>query len=376
MDKSSLIGAAVGGLFAAGALVTASLSSLSPGPKESKHAYTDRTPARQSYSSRREQLKHVADRALETIKRGRYPYHDKTIDLDDALKEMCHQTSVYWEDNLELQNWKERQGQPSSEVASATVSVLNISTLDAARLLHNSFRFAFAPGVAPVIGVLNFASATKPGGGFKNGAEAQEESIARVSTLSCSLNVKEARKFYELHNKEKRREVEGASFYTHTMIYSPSVVVFLNDEASYVDAYKIDVVSCAAVNAKEIVNPKANSAQTAGMRAEIDKVMFERMGRILRLLEIRGIRNIILGTFGTGVFKNEIATIARHWANLLTAEDARFKYSFDRVIFAVLGSDNFGEFHNAFEGYSRPSRKGKESPKKGGMLRIGSTSRK
>lgn len=69
---------------------------------------------------------------------------------------------------------------------------------------------------------LNFVSAKNPGGGFINGAEAQEESLARTSGLHDSLL--QGWEYYEVH-----RAMESC-FYTDMMIYSPKVPVFRKDK--------------------------------------------------------------------------------------------------------------------------------------------------
>ncbi len=69
---------------------------------------------------------------------------------------------------------------------------------------------------------LNFASAKNPGGGFINGAEAQEESLARTSALyETQLQVDD---YYKTHRAMK------FCFYTDMMIYSPKVPVFRKDK--------------------------------------------------------------------------------------------------------------------------------------------------
>lgn len=74
-------------------------------------------------------------------------------------------------------------------------SIQQATTLEAAqylRLQHPDERIA----------ILNFASANNPGGGFINGAQAQEESIARASSLYASLE--QAKDYYTLHSQIRK----------------------------------------------------------------------------------------------------------------------------------------------------------------------------
>ena len=90
--------------------------------------------------------------------------------------------------------------------------VENISTVDAIRML-------FAEGKVK-IGVLNFASAKNPGGGFLNGAMAQEESLAASSALYETLTANE--EYYRVNRANR------SMMYTDYGIYSPNVT-FLSD---------------------------------------------------------------------------------------------------------------------------------------------------
>jgi len=217
------------------------------------------------------------------------------------------------------------------------ISILEISTLDGARLLLQT---NLTNGRTAI---LNFASATKPGGGFLNGAQAQEESIARSSTLYPTLLTSTAQKFYDLHNLDANN-----GFYSHSMIYSPGVVVFRSDDGGWTQPIEVDVLTSAAVNAGEVRKSMRARLSRKVIDDDIERQMRERMARILYLFQKEGVKNIVLGSFGTGVFNNDVDVVARLWADLLSVPEARFRSSFDRVVFAIIGRKTFVEFENAF----------------------------
>ncbi|RXW14427.1 hypothetical protein EST38_g11426 [Candolleomyces aberdarensis] len=288
---------------------------------EGKWERPENTPRYLLPETRRDRYKRIAEQAVRSMEKGSYMYRGEATPLH-----IKHSTdgTIFYPQNSPLAEWKNKPDINTQSATEASLSILNVSTLDAARILSNSYRFQIPEGyegAPPKTGVLNFASATKPGGGFTNGADAQEESIARVSTLHASLKSREGHKFYEAHTR--LRTGQDRSYYTHGMIWSPGVVVFQNDEGEAVDSYHIEVVSCAAVNAGELrSNESMGPGRAAALEVEIEATMYERMGRILYLFERMGVRNIVLGTFGTGVFKNKVDLVARLWARLLVGRNA------------------------------------------------------
>lgn len=177
--------------------------------------------------------------------------------------------------------------------------------------------------------------------GVLRGAVAQEESLARSSTLYVTLNDSEiSRQFYDLHNKDQRH-----GFYTHAMILSPSVLVFRNDRGEPLEfPYEMDVVTSPAVYAGQVREDLHRWPRDV-LEPRINDVMQERMARILYLFESRGIQRIILGSFGTGAFENDVRVVANSWAKLLKG---RFKNSFSEVLFAILGRPTYEAFSKCF----------------------------
>ena len=284
----------------------------------------------------------LAKSTLEIIEAGYYTFEDVEYDLRSQFDAMLSGTQYYDPDSLAL--WE--QPASANDLARDTpteISIVEVSTLEGANYL-SSVPYASEKEPRRRVGVLNFASARKPGGGFQSGAQAQEESIARSSTLYPSLVSSVGEKFYRLHHKNPK-----GGYYSHAMIFSPSVTVFRTDSGALSAPVEIDVVTSAAVNAG--IARRTLHGMVAGEAEEvrIAKAMKERMGRVLFLFEQQGIKDLVLGSFGTGVFQNKVPVVAAIWAELLVDPDARFANSFDRVVFAILGRQTFGEFKDVFE---------------------------
>lgn len=140
--------------------------------------------------------------------------------------------------------------------------------------------------------VLNFASAKNPGGGFLNGAVAQEECISYVSTLYVS-QIK-AMEFYYEYNREKHNPL-----YSNRIIYSPDIQVFKkfpNGETLE------EPINCSIITSPA---PNAGVARSKGIKEyEIEKVMKERIYKIISLVAEKNPDCAVLGAYGCGVFRN------------------------------------------------------------------------
>lgn len=293
---------------------------------------------------RRARLKGIADKTLDAINHGSYVLDETTYDLRVATEQSKRQTTYHAPDSLSA--WATTT--PPTAVPHTKISLLEVSTLDGARYLHDMLGAQSSstdlPGARPRVGVLNFASAKKPGGGFKSGAQAQEESIARSSTLYPTLMTRVAQAFYTLHNRDPK-----AGYYTHAMIYSPEVTVFRADNGDFVEPYSIDVLTSPAVNAGVARQTLFGRVAGPSVENKIEQAMRERMARILYLFEQQGVKHLVLGSFGTGVFKNKVETVAAIWVDLLVGDNARFGKSFEHVVFAVLGRDTYDKFRDVFD---------------------------
>ncbi|KAG9312028.1 hypothetical protein JVU11DRAFT_7305 [Chiua virens] len=273
----------------------------------------------------------------------------------------------------DLANWRGYRV-CSSASDSSSIRFVSGSTLTAARhMITENPRFTkWHPNALPTssVGVLSFASAKRPGGGFLHGGDEQEETLARSTSLVATLQSAQAKEFYRTHRNFS--SVDGAGLHDHSMVYSPGVVAFRRDDddvdvdsglsGSTIAPYLINVLSSVPVNAAAIrQNYLITSSDAHVFEDGIRNTMRDRMARALRIFEIRGNRALVLGAFGCGSSQNSVEMVAELWAELLICgtqegvgarkeetRPAKFRGVFEEIVFAVPGK-LFTPFKRAFE---------------------------
>ncbi|MFF5505175.1 TIGR02452 family protein [Streptomyces roseolus] len=217
-----------------------------------------------------------------------------------------------------------------------SVEVTDESSLAAAR------RMTAADPAGPVA-VLNFASARNPGGGYLNGAQAQEEALCRCSALYATLL--RAPAYYEHHRSERD------ALYTDRVIHSPRVPVFRDDRGALLATpFTVGFLTSPAPNAGVVRRRDPARAHL------LPAALASRAERVLETAVAEGYRRIVLGAWGCGVFRNDPAEVAGAFKALLTG-DGRFAGHFDEIVFAILdrasGTPTLAAFHRILDPVAR-----------------------
>lgn len=198
--------------------------------------------------------------------------------------------------------------------------------------------------------VLNFASATNPGGGVVNGSSAQEECICRCTTLYPCLNTDAMwNAFYKPHRKAAN------PLYNNDCIYTPDVCVFKSDVnfpelLPRNDWWTVNVLTCAAPNLRErpsnAMNPFAGDTAAKITLTELEKLLTARIKRIFETAVVNGNEVLILGAFGCGAFRNPPKIVAKVFNTVM--QD--YLCYFDTIEYAVFHTErevaNFEAFNS------------------------------
>lgn len=187
--------------------------------------------------------------------------------------------------------------------------------------------------------VLNFASATNPGGGVTRGSSAQEECICRSSTLFPCLNTRDLwNSFYGPHRKA------GNPLYNDDCIYTPDVCVFREDTAipellQAENWWNVNVITCAAPNLRRAtsneMNPCAGTKAAQISHKELEQLLTSRIRRIFKLAAKEETRVLILGAFGCSAFQNPPEVVAGVFRKVME----EYRLAFETVEYAVYCSE-------------------------------------
>ena len=259
----------------------------------------------------------MAQETLRILEERRYIVNGKTVDISSYLSN-TNENSVF----IDQDEANRLEKGFTIKHGAGSIELRNESTLDAIIRLSVLENKPF--------GVLNFASAKNPGGGFLGGAIAQEESLALASSLYASQLNHSA--YYETNRACK------SMVYTDCAIWSPDVVFFRNNDGNLLPQ---------PVSASVLTLPAVNYGQALLKNENADKArasMRRRMKIALAICAAKGCEVVILGAYGCGVFRNDPVDVSAWWDELLSEYGGHFR----NVVFAVLDRSNTGINFSAF----------------------------
>jgi len=277
-------------------------------------------------------LKETATATLQIFDAGYFIAPDgRRVDIQPALSEAVDKTRLYTPEQASsvLENLNPKPSQlPAIEVTHETTQI-------AARRLVES------ESVADLV-MLNFASARNAGGGFINGAKAQEEDLCRCSGLyPCLIS---QRGYYDANRKQE------SALYTDHLIYSPNVPWFRTRSRDDPDILILaSVITAPAPNAGVVLSRESDALP------KIEATLRRRAGLVLAVAAGNGPRTLLLGAWGCGVFRNDPALVADAFGKWL--ESDKFAGAFDRAVFAIYDSSKdratLSAFMQRFTGVER-----------------------
>ncbi len=249
-------------------------------------------------------LKQSAQEVLDLVKRGFYEIDGSRVSIESAHQESLTGSRLYRPAELDELRKSFPQGpRPPVEVVDGTTQEIAQSLAEA----------------GPVA-VLNFASARNPGGGFLNGAKAQEEDLCRCSALYSTLL--QHQEYYDANREQ------GSLLYTDYTIFSPNVPFFKvrGTGALLRDPFMASVITAPAPNTRPYM-------LAFGDPVLLEQCFERRWRNVLAVAHAHSVPTILLGAWGCGAFGGDPVVASR--TAKVALED--FAPAFRRVVFAVPG---------------------------------------
>lgn len=262
----------------------------------------------------------IAEQSLEIIRCGSYEIDGRITDVREKIAGSVARTKTMTPEALD-----ELILQPLPQPTQTTEFVfLNCTTMEAFIGSETKLKTA----------ALNFASAKNPGGGFIGGASAQEESLARSSSLYATLIKDETMYRFNRGN--------DSYLYSDYMIYSPDVLFWMDDAGNYLDEpVLVDVITSPAPNKGAMLQNRRPE-----QIAELEAVFRKRIDKMLALALQEGVECLILGAWGCGVFRNDTEDVARYFREIF---DGKYKNQFQKIVFAIAGRSKTQNTYSTFK---------------------------
>lgn len=260
----------------------------------------------------------IANETMKITADGFYELGGKKIELP------CEDTSA-------VEVWAPKNGAALVESTvipegdMCTITVTKEDSFTAASRFENAF-------------VMNFANAHKAGGGFRLGANTQEEALCRCSTLYSSITSEAAGEMYRYNNTHL------SSTESDYMLYSPDVCVFRSCKCELLEKpFMASVITVPA--------PNRRGAAIFASNKKIAEVMTRRIRIMLAIAAKHGHRSIILGAWGCGAFGNSSEDVAGYFRKVLI--DEKYGQLFDNVCFAIYSSGSDKKYNIFSEVFTR-----------------------
>eukprot|EP01084_Bolivina_argentea_P197630 338638_1 len=196
------------------------------------------------------------------------------------------------------------------------IKVLNIDCIDGGQQLVEN-------GYNPII--LNCGGSRHAGGGWTDGAGAQEENLFRRTSFSVVLNKKTNCNLYPIPK--------------YGCIYVPNIVVFRGNE---INGYELlgKPFEMAFIIGCMIRHPKYNNKNVQ----KINNIICDKIRSIFRVSLYYKHDSIVLTAWGCGDFGNKPKDIAGLFKQVI--DEKEFRNRFKTIVFAILDDHNSNRSHN------------------------------
>ncbi|MBK8624504.1 MAG: TIGR02452 family protein [Saprospiraceae bacterium] len=252
--------------------------------------------------------KEIANMTLDILNNGFYIHNTTRFEFQEEINRSLENTIT-----VTPSDWDEILSKENNRTFTTEIIFKNSTTIEAILSEKDEQKIA----------ALNFSSAKNPGGGFINGASAQEESLARSSSLYSSL-VKDTL----MYDYNKKR---STFLYSDYMIYSSDVIFWFDDHGQFVNPpIKVDIITAPAPNKGAMI--QHNRTEELQL---LDSIFKERINKVLSLAAYQGVEYIILGAWGCGVFRNDISSVAKMFKQVI---DEKYSNTFKKIIFSIYDS--------------------------------------